>query len=130
MKKRKLLVGSLSILLVSLFSLVGCDNGSTSSTTTTISTTTTTTTTAGDTIPDINNDENYEKARTTYVENGVTKDLNMRTFGDNTKTPTLSSLEEQHVLVVPFGFTGAYDYVARQTKDTIEEIRLTFNGTD
>lgn len=131
MKKRKLLVGSLSILLVSLFSLVGCDNGSTSSTTTTTtSTTTTTTTTAGDTIPDINNDENYEKARTTYVENDVTKDLNMRTFGDNTKTPTLSSLEEQHVLVVPFGFTGAYDYVARQTEETIEEIRLTFNGTD
>lgn len=130
MKKKGLLVTSLSVLCVSLLALASCSSGgdtSTSDLTTTTDTTTSSSsqTTSEDSFPTINNDDNYKKASTTYGDN---QNLNMRTLFDNQSAPSLDPLEEQHVLVVPFGFTES-QWVDRQTTENLELIRIAFEGT-
>lgn len=130
MKKKGLLVSSLSVLCVGLLSLTSCQKPGTTSNTTTATTTDTsvtsqTSTTSEDTFPTINNDDNYQRATTTY---GDGQNLNMRTLYDNQSAPTLDPLEEQHVLVVPFGFTEE-QWVKRQTQDNLDLIKIAFTGT-
>ena len=131
MKKKGLLVSSLSVLCLSLLALTACggtgetSNTSTNDTTTTDTNTSTDQTTSEDNFPTINNDENYDKASTTYGEG---QNLNMRTLFDNQSAPSLDPLEEQHVLVVPFGFTEE-QWVERQTQENLDLIRIAFEGT-
>ena len=72
--------------------------------------------------------DDFEKARTTYVQGGVEKPLNMNTIYTNSNAPHLDPLTEQHVLVVPFGFKED-KYEALQTEANRERIRKTFFGT-
>ena len=72
--------------------------------------------------------EDFPKAKTTYVKNGVEKPLNMQTIYTNQNAPHLDPLSEAHVLVVPFGFTDD-DLQTVQTAENIERIRKTFFGT-
>ena len=72
--------------------------------------------------------EDFVKGRTTYVKDGVEKPLNMQTLYTNQNAPHLDPLTEQHVLVVPFGFTDA-SLQSVQTAENVERIRKTFFGT-
>lgn len=131
MIKKPRYLSLMSLVGVSILALASCTDSNTTTNTTTSTDTSVTSTTTSDTIPDINNDDNYQKAVTTYLdEDGSTQDLNMQDLYTNVGAPHLDPLEEQHVLVVPFGFTGTDSYVSLQTDETIEKIRLTFNGTD
>lgn len=72
--------------------------------------------------------KDFEYAKTTYEVGGEVKNLNMQTLFTNTDDPHLDPMEEQHVLVVPFGFTD--DNLQNvQSEDNIERIRTTFFGT-
>lgn len=71
----------------------------------------------------------FAKAKTTYMDGSTEKDLNMQTIYTNQGSPHLDPLQEQHVLVVPFGFTDT-NLQAKQTDATIARIRTTFFGTD
>lgn len=73
--------------------------------------------------------EDFQHARTTYVDAyGKTQNLYMNTIYGNQNSPHLDSLSEQHVLVVPFGFTDE-NLQAVQSQETIEKIKKTFFGT-
>ena len=73
--------------------------------------------------------DDFKMAKTTYINEGnVEKPLNMNTIYSNQNAPHLDPLVEQHVLVVPFGFTDD-NLQAVQNAETIERIRKTFFGT-
>lgn len=73
--------------------------------------------------------EDFAHAKTTYVdENGETHNLYRQTLYDNQNSPHLDSLEEQRVLVVPFGFTDE-KLQSIQTQDNIERIKTVFFGS-
>ena len=72
--------------------------------------------------------EDFAKARTTYVEGGVEKPLNMQTIYSNSNAPHLDPLEEAHVMVVPFGFTDD-NLQAVQSEANLERIKTSFFGT-
>ena len=70
----------------------------------------------------------FPKAKTTYMSGTVEKPLTMQTIYRNQNAPHLDSLNEQHVFVVPFGFTDS-SLESVQTAENIERIRKTFFGT-
>lgn len=69
----------------------------------------------------------FEKAATTYQDGTKTKDLNMNTIYRNSNSPHLDPLEEQRVLVIPFGFTDD-KYQSVQTQENLKRIETTFFG--
>lgn len=96
--------------LVTMASCVGHDNSDTTSSTSSNSQTTITKTNA-----------DFQKASTTYNGN----QLNVNTLYTNDNHPHINPHVEQHVLVVPFGFT---DYTDVQTKENRDKIEKTFIG--
>ena len=64
--------------------------------------------------------EDFPRAKTTYTQGSVEKPLNMQTIYSNTNAPHLDPLTEQHVLVVPFGFTDDTDIQTQENRDRIE----------
>lgn len=116
----------LSVFLLTTM-VFACDNSSNSST----SKDTSSSSSASSSSQTIDYKENkdFEKAKTTFVDaNGVEKDLNMQTIYTNSGNPHLDPLEEQHVLVVPFGFTDS-NLQSVQTAENVEKIKKTFFGT-
>lgn len=84
---------------------------------------------------ELKTNEDFEHAKTTYTkvideETGETQefDLNMQTLYTNQNSPHLDPLQEQHVMVVPFGFTDS-NLVPLQTEENRERIKTTFFGT-
>lgn len=73
--------------------------------------------------------EDFEKAKTTYIENGEEKDLNMQTLFRNQNSPHLDPLEKQNILVVPFGFNDKNLKENIQTQENIDRINTCFFGT-
>ncbi len=96
--------------LVTMASCVGHVNSDTTSSTSSNSQTTITKTNA-----------DFQKASTTYNGN----QLNVNTLYTNDNHPHINPHVEQHVLVVPFGFT---DYTDVQTKENRDKIEKTFIG--
>lgn len=124
--KIKLLLGA-SLLLV----ITSCGGDPVSSSINSIPTpgTTSQTTSTGSAI-EYKTNEDFKLAKTTYVdENGETKNLYRQTLYDNQNSPHLDSLEEQRVLVVPFGFTDSDLQEKVQTQENIERIKTVFFGT-
>ena len=119
-----------SLVLIGLVS--GCgetvsSNTSTSSNPSSVSTSNTTTSSQGN-YSKTNAD--FQKASTTYVdEKGVEQNLNMQTLFNNANNPHLDPIENQRVLVVPFGFQDENLKTNVQTQSNIERIRTTFFGT-
>ena len=64
----------------------------------------------------------FQKANTTYEGN----QLNVNTLYTNDNHPHINPHEEQHVLVVPFGFTNYTDVQTQENRDNIE---TTFIGS-
>lgn len=108
-----------SLTLLSL--VVACDG--TQSNSSSSSSSSSTSSSAAPVINKTNDD--FSKAKTTYERDGQTYNLNMNTIYSNSGSPHLDPLEEQHVLVVPFGFTDKEDV---QTKENINRIEKTFFG--
>ena len=96
--------------LVTMASCVGHVNSDTTSSTSSNLQTTITKTNA-----------DFQKASTTYNGN----QLNVNTLYTNDNHPHINPHVEQHVLVVPFGFT---DYTDVQTKENRDKIEKTFIG--
>lgn len=96
--------------LVTMASCVGHVNSDTTSSTSSNSQTTITKTNA-----------DFQKASTTYNGN----QLNVNTLYNNDEHPHINPHAEQHVLVVPFGFTN---YTSKQTKENRDNIETTFIG--
>ena len=114
---------------VAAMSIVGCNTTTPStSTSQTSGTSSSSSSSSTSTIKwDGKTNEDFEYAKTTYVENGVEKALNTNTIYRNTNAPHLDPLNEQRVLVVPFGFKDdALQSV--QTEETIDRIEKTFFG--
>ena len=104
--------------------VVACDatNSVISSTNKPTSTPSTTTT---ENVTVLGNDS-FERAKTTYVDSkGNEKSLNMQTLYTNAGAPHLDSLEEQRVLVVPFGFDDS-STIGLQTQANLDRINTTF----
>ena len=81
-------------------------------------------------LPDSNLNQTYfNLAKTTYTKNGVEMDLNVNTLYKNAGAPHQDPLGENHVLVVPFGFTDS-TLTPKQNAETIERINKTFFGTE
>ena len=70
--------------------------------------------------------EDFAKAKTTFVKDGVEKPLNMQTIYTNNNAPHLDPLSNAHVMVVPFGFT---DDTEVQTQEMLDRINLAFFGS-
>ena len=119
-----------SLVLIGLVSACGetvSSNTSTSSNSSSVSTSNTTTSSQGN-YSKTNAD--FQKASTTYVdEKGVEQNLNMQTLFNNANNPHLDPIENQRVLVVPFGFQDENLKTNVQTQSNIERIRTTFFGT-
>ena len=119
-----------SLVLIGLVSACGetaSSNTSTSSNPSSVSTSNTTTSSQGN-YSKTNAD--FQKASTTYVdEKGVEQNLNMQTLFNNANNPHLDPIEDQRVLVVPFGFQDENLKTNVQTQSNIERIRTTFFGT-
>lgn len=96
--------------LVTMASCVGHVNSDTTSSTSSNSQTTITKTNA-----------DFQKASTTYNGN----QLNVNTLYNNAEHPHINPHADQHVLVVPFGFTN---YTSKQTKENRDNIETTFIG--
>lgn len=74
--------------------------------------------------------EDFEYATTTYVDtDGSVKNLSMQTLYTNMGAPHLDPSEEQHVMVVPFGFTDD-NLQSVQTEENRQKIETTFFGTE
>lgn len=78
----------------------------------------------------VKTNDDFEKARTTFTDSkGVEQPLNMQTIYSNSNAPHLDPLNEQHVLVVPFGFTDD-NLASVQSKENIDRIHTSFFGTE
>ncbi|MCR5185174.1 MAG: Ig-like domain-containing protein [Bacilli bacterium] len=78
----------------------------------------------------VKTNEDFDKAKTTYIDSkGQEQPLNMQTIFTNQNAPHLDPLTEQHVLVVPFGFTDSDLAENVQTQANIERIKTAFFGT-
>ena len=112
---------------LSLLSLVvACDVVTSSSSSSSSTSTSSSVSVSTSSTTNIKTNEDFEHAKTTYVKDGKEYNLNMNTLYTNQNHPHLDPLEEQHVLVVPFGFT---DYERVQTKENRDRIEKTFFGT-
>lgn len=121
---------TLVIMIAAVTVVSGCTQGTTTSTiapnTTTPTTTITPTTTAPTTY--LTNDD-FERAKTSYIDaRGVEHSLTMQTLYTNAGAPHLDPLQEQHVLVVPFGFEDS-STLPEQTQDNLDRIQKTFFGS-
>lgn len=119
MKKRH--YGLLVLCVASLVTMASCigDNENSSSSQESSNSQTGTSSSSQTSITKTNAD--FKKANTTYEGN----QLNANTLYTNAKHPHINPHEEQHVLVVPFGFTN---YTSVQTQENRDNIETTFVG--
>ncbi len=122
--KIKTLIATLS--LATLLTLTSC--GSTPAPSTSLNPSVTEKPTEPSVEPSGKTNKDFEKAKTTYTDkHGVERTLNMQTIYQNTDSPHLDPLENQNILVVPFGFTdaGLQDV---QSEENVERIKTIFFG--
>ena len=72
--------------------------------------------------------KDFEKAKTTYTKDGVTYDLNMHDIYKNGGVSRLNPLEDQKILVIPFGFPDS-TLQSVQNQNNINRIKTAFFGT-
>lgn len=127
--KKNILV--LTTAILGLVVMTGCGESTTNTTdSTTDPTTSNSTNTSTETSTDVATNEDLELAKNTYVDkNGVEKPLNMQTLYTNQNSPHLDPLNEQHILVVPFGFQEER-YQAVQNQTNLDRINKCFFGTE
>ena len=73
-----------------------------------------------------NNDFSY--AKTTYLENGMERSLDMQTLYRNSGYPHLASTSN-NILVIPLGFNDE-NLVNVQTQENINKLTKAFNGDE
>lgn len=130
MKNKKLLLSGISLVLIAGL-LSSCGGGTNPTTGTTDPTTSSQpTTSSGTSIDDsYKTNEDFEYAKTTFIDDdGVERQLNRNTLYTNAGSPHLDSMEEQHVLVIPFGFDTPTTNEL-QTPERLDQIETTFFGT-
>ena len=133
MKARK--ITSVLAAFLAVFSITACGpvDPSTPTTAPTEPSTSTTAPSSPDTgtsatDPNLKTNDDFEKARTTYVgKDNKEYPLTRNTLYTNSGDPHLDSTAPQRVLVVPFGFgNGKYD----ETEERLKKINTVFFGTD
>ncbi len=125
MKNKYKVLGAFALTIL----MVACNSNNNSSLSSVSSSTSSNNVSTSSSEVDYKTNSDFEKAKVTYTDkDNVEKNLNMQTIYTNSGNPHLDPTEEQHVLVVPFGFTDD-NLQEVQSKENIDRITTTFFGT-